>query len=82
MAATRSVPDYEVWLARLADSSQKDAFVAAQDGKIGGVVATQLAKLKAEFFENQTALAIRQVSQRALAVINAATPIRTADSLI
>ncbi len=39
LAATRSVPDHEAWLARLADSSQKGAFVAAQDGENNGMVA-------------------------------------------
>ena len=74
LAATRSVPDYEAWLTRLAEASQKDAFLAAQDGKIGDEVTARLAKLKAELFENQTALATRQASQKALEVINATTP--------
>ena len=75
MTATRSVFDYEAWLARLSDSSQKDAFLAAKDAEIGDVVAARLVKLKVEFYKKQTALATRQASQKALAVINAATPI-------
>lgn len=79
-AATRSLAAYGDWQSRLAASSDREAFNAAQDGQIADEVTDRLAALKASLQAEQTSLATRQASQRALQEINDSTPMTVGGS--